>query len=129
MAKKKTTPKKAVTKAATTPLTVNKAMLIKRMQTAADKEGMYSNGEELRKFINLYNQVITDALVAGEKVQIIEFGSFRVTDRAARKGRNPRTGEPIQIEATKNVKFTPALKLKTSVKAKKPAKRVKRGKK
>lgn len=129
MAKKKTTPKKAVTKAATTPLTVNKAMLIKRMQTAADKEGMYSNGEELRKFINLYNQVITDALVAGEKVQIIEFGSFRVTDRAARIGRNPRTGEPIQIEATKNVQFTPALKLKTSVKAKKPAKRVKRGKK
>lgn len=95
MAKKKTTPKKAVTKAATTPLTVNKAMLIKRMQTAADKAGMYSNGEELRKFINLYNQVITDALVAGEKVHIIEFGSFRVTDRAARKGRNPRTGEPI----------------------------------
>lgn len=90
---------------------------------------MYSNGEQLRKFINLYNQVITDALVAGEKVQIIEFGSFRMADRAAKKGRNPQTGEEIIIAATQVVKFTPALKLKTSVKAKKPAKRGKKGKK
>jgi nucleoid DNA-binding protein len=97
-AKKKTTPKKAVTKAATTPLTVNKAMLIKRMQTAADKAGMYSNGEELRKFINLYNQVITDALVAGEKVQIIEFGSFRVTDRLQEKDAIPEQGNQSKLK-------------------------------
>ena len=48
---------------------------------------------------------ITDALKSGDGVQLIGFGNFSVSDRAARQGRNPRTGETIQIAASKQPKF------------------------
>ncbi len=46
-------------------------------------------------------EVITEALAAGEKVQVVGFGSFEVRERPARVARNPRTGEPIEIAASK----------------------------
>lgn len=59
---------------------------------------------------------LTEALKAGESVTFTGFGSFKVTDRAARKGRNPRTGKEISIPASKAVKFTPGKSLKEAVK-------------
>ena len=48
---------------------------------------------------------IAGALKSGDSVQLVGFGSFSVADRAAREGRNPRTGETIQIAASKQPKF------------------------
>lgn len=59
---------------------------------------------------------ITEALMDGDSVVFTGFGSFKVVERAARKGRNPRTGEEIEIAATKVVKFTPGKTLKEVVK-------------
>lgn len=58
---------------------------------------------------------ITESLKAGEKVQLIGFGNFEVRDRAARKGRNPQTGEEIQIAASKVPAFKPGKALKDLV--------------
>jgi DNA-binding protein HU-beta len=58
---------------------------------------------------------VADLLRKGERVQITSFGSFSVTERAAREGRNPATGERIQIAASKNPKFKPARELKDSL--------------
>ncbi len=59
---------------------------------------------------------ITGALASGNSVALVGFGTFSVTDRAARAGRNPRTGETIQIAASKGVKFKPGKSLKDAVK-------------
>ncbi|GMA70684.1 transcriptional regulator [Leuconostoc litchii] len=59
---------------------------------------------------------IEESLKKGEKVQLIGFGNFEVRDRAARKGRNPQTGEEIQIAASKVPAFKPGKALKDAVK-------------
>ena len=59
---------------------------------------------------------LTEAMQAGDSVTFTGFGSFKVTERAARKGRNPRTGKEINIPAGKAVKFTPGKVLKEAVK-------------
>jgi DNA-binding protein HU-beta len=59
---------------------------------------------------------IHDALKKGQKIRIADLGSFSVIKRQARKGVNPRTGQPIKIPATKAPKFTAAKALKDSVK-------------
>jgi DNA-binding protein HU-beta len=59
---------------------------------------------------------IESALKAGEKVQLIGFGNFEVRSRAARKGRNPQTGEEISIPASKIPAFKPGKALKDAVK-------------
>ena len=58
---------------------------------------------------------ITAALKSGDDVRITGFGSFSVTDRPARDGRNPRTGETLTIAASKVVKFTVGKALKDAV--------------
>ncbi|HLR65100.1 MAG TPA: HU family DNA-binding protein [Pseudogracilibacillus sp.] len=59
---------------------------------------------------------VMDSLSEGEKVQIIGFGNFEVRDRAARKGRNPQTGEEIEIPASKVPAFKAGKALKDAVK-------------
>ncbi len=59
---------------------------------------------------------VSDYLAAGEKVQLIGFGNFEVRDRAARKGRNPQTGEEIEIAASKVPAFKAGKALKDAVK-------------
>ncbi|MDR2077278.1 MAG: HU family DNA-binding protein [Desulfovibrio sp.] len=59
---------------------------------------------------------LTTTLKAGDTVTFTGFGSFKVAKRAARKGRNPRTGKEISIPAGKAVKFTPGKALKEAVK-------------
>ena len=60
---------------------------------------------------------IADALAAGDKVQLIGFGSFEVKERAAREGHNPATGAKITIPASKNVGFSASKALKDKVNA------------
>ena len=59
---------------------------------------------------------VTDALVNGDKVQLIGFGTFEVRERAAKEGRNPKTGETIKIAATKVPAFKAGAALKDAVK-------------
>lgn len=59
---------------------------------------------------------ITKALQKGQKVTLVGFGTFSVQQRKARIGRNPKTGEPIKISASKNPKFTAGKALKTAIK-------------
>ena len=59
---------------------------------------------------------ITDALVSGDGVTLTGFGAFSVSQRAARMGRNPRTGEALQIAASRGVKFKAGKALKDAVK-------------
>jgi DNA-binding protein HU-beta len=66
--------------------------------------------------INSILRAITKALKKGDKVTLIGFGTFSVTKRAARKGRNPQTGKEIKIGARKVAKFTPGKGLKAAVK-------------
>ena len=58
---------------------------------------------------------IQRAVAAGEKVALTGFGVFERVDRAARTGRNPRTGEPVQIAASKGVKFSAGAAFKSAV--------------
>ena len=66
---------------------------------------------------------IADAARKGEEVSIFGFGKFRVTERGARRGRNPKTGEPIKIAASKRFKFEPASAMKTALNAKRRSKK------
>ncbi len=59
--------------------------------------------------------VITDALSRGEDVRLVGFGSFSVANRSARTGRNPRTGAPIHIAASRRPKFKAGKQLKKAV--------------
>jgi len=60
---------------------------------------------------------VTDALKEGEPVVLVNFGTFLVKDRAERMGRNPQTGEPIKISASKSVSFKAGKALKDAVKS------------
>jgi DNA-binding protein HU-beta len=60
-------------------------------------------------------EAISSTLEKGDSVSLIGFGSFKVIDRSAREGRNPSTGEKMQIPATKAVKFTPSKVLKERI--------------
>jgi DNA-binding protein HU-beta len=59
--------------------------------------------------------VITNALKAGDDVRFVGFGTFAVSHRAATTGRDPRTGNPVQISARNNAKFKPGKGLKDAV--------------
>ena len=71
-----------------------------------------------RDLVDSVFDTIVAAAQKGEEVSIFGFGRFRVAERAARKGRNPRTGEAVKIAASKSLKFTPARSLKAGLNAK-----------
>jgi len=60
---------------------------------------------------------VSDELVAGKEVRLSGFGIFSTVDRAAREGRNPQTGQTVQIAASKAAKFSPAKALKDRLNA------------
>lgn len=62
--------------------------------------------------INLFFKTIKDALLKGEEIELRGFGSFRFRERGARSGRNPRTGEPVQVPPKKVLYFKPSKLLK-----------------
>jgi len=65
--------------------------------------------------LNAVLDSITDALRRGGNVQLVGFGTFEVRSREARMGRNPRTGEPIQIAASKAPAFRPGRQLRSAL--------------
>ena len=89
---------------------MNKAELIAAI---AAKTGETKKGAEAA--VNALVDVVTDALVKGDKVQLVGFGSFEVRKRAARKGRNPQTKEEIKIPASKAPVFKAGKALKELV--------------
>ena len=67
--------------------------------------------------VKAFTDVVAEALKAGDKIQLVGFGTFEVSERAAREGRNPRTGETMVIEASKTPKFKAGKALKDLVNA------------
>ena len=67
--------------------------------------------------VNAFIDAIADALTRGEKVTVTGFGTFEVRDRAARMGRNPQTGAPLHIPATKTPAFKAGKGLKDAVRS------------
>ncbi|MDR5740156.1 HU family DNA-binding protein [Caballeronia sp. LZ016] len=67
------------------------------------------------EIINAVLETISKAVAAGDAVQLIGFGSFGTAERAARTGRNPQTGEAIEIAAAKTAKFTAGKSFKDAV--------------
>jgi len=61
--------------------------------------------------LNSVLSAITEAMKTGDKVSLLGFGTFSVSERASREGRNPKSGEKIMIPAKKAVKFKPGSKL------------------
>ncbi len=69
----------------------------------ADKTGLTKKDAE--EVVNAFTDTVTKALKKGDKVQLVGFGTFEVTKRSARTGRNPQTGETMKIAAAKAPKF------------------------
>ena len=86
---------------------MNKTQLIQKI---AENGNMTKKDAEVA--LNAVVAAIADAVAAGEKVQVSGFGSFDVKAREARTGRNPKTGEAVEIAATKRVVFSAAQALK-----------------
>ncbi|MFL1672469.1 HU family DNA-binding protein [Paenibacillus dendritiformis] len=68
--------------------------------------------------LEAFTEVVTDTLAQGDKVQIVGFGTFETRQRAARKGRNPQTGEEMDIPESVVPAFKPGGKLKETIKGK-----------
>jgi DNA-binding protein HU-beta len=75
-----------------------------------------STKKEAQEAVDCILSSITKALKKGDTVTLVGFGTFKVTKRKARMGRNPQTGEEIKIKASKAPKFTPGKTLKEAVK-------------
>jgi DNA-binding protein HU-beta len=75
-----------------------------------------STKKEAQEAVDCVFASITKALKKGDAVTLVGFGTFKVTKRKARKGRNPQTGEEIKIKASKAAKFTAGKSLKEAVK-------------
>ncbi|MBR2743328.1 MAG: HU family DNA-binding protein [Clostridia bacterium] len=89
---------------------MNKSTLI---ATVAQKSGLSKKDADIA--VNAVLDVVTEALKAGDKVQIIGFGTFEVKDRPARKGKNPQTGKTIDIPASKAPVFKAGKALKDTI--------------
>lgn len=89
---------------------MNKTQLV---EAIVEKTGLKK--KEAEAALNAATDAIAEALKAGDKVQLVGFGTFDVKERAAREGRNPRTGETIKIAACKHPTFTAGKALKDSV--------------
>ena len=83
------------------------------VEAVAAKAGIKK--KEAEAAVNAMTDVIAEALKAGDKVQLIGFGTFEVKEVAAREGRNPKTGETIKIAASKCPAFSAGKGLKDAV--------------
>ncbi len=91
---------------------MNKADLIDSIQIALGSDATKRSAEEA---LDAVLSSIAKGVKKDEKVQIIGFGTFEVKKRAARQGRNPKTGESMKIAASKSVGFKPSSLLKSSL--------------
>lgn len=90
---------------------MNKAELI---NAVADKAEI--SKADAGRAVDAFIEVVTRALKKNEKVSLVGFGTFQIRKRAARTGRNPKTGEPLKISASKNPAFKAGKALKDAVK-------------
>ena len=86
---------------------MNKTELI-----AAIAEKAEISRKDAEKALKAFTDVVAEELVKGEKVQLVGFGTFEVSERAAREGRNPQTGETMEIKASRTPKFKSGKALK-----------------
>ena len=89
---------------------MNKAELIDAIASGADISKVKAS-----EVIDAFVPTVTSALKNGDTVTLVGFGSFTTAERAARTGRNPATGEEIQIAASTSPKFKPGKQLKDAV--------------
>ena len=89
---------------------MNKAELI-----AAIAERTELSRQDAEKALKAFTEVVEEELKKGEKIQLVGFGTFEVSERAAREGRNPQTGETMQIAASKSPKFKAGKALKDAI--------------
>ncbi|CAM4279783.1 HU family DNA-binding protein [Enterocloster bolteae] len=89
---------------------MNKNDLIKVMS-----QKMEDNKNVAEKALAAFMDVIKDEMIKGNKIHLVGFGTFEVTERAEHMGRNPKTGESLLIEASKAPKFKAASALKKAV--------------
>ena len=89
---------------------MNKTELI-----AAVAEKAEISKKDSEKALKAFVDVVTEQLKAGDKVQVVGFGTFEVSERAAREGRNPQTGETMKIAACKAPKFKAGKSLKDAI--------------
>ncbi len=71
---------------------------------------------DVKKVVQKTFDCITDALIRGEKIELRNFGVFKVKQRKSRTGRNPRTGQVVPVPARKVVVFKPGLEMKQKLK-------------
>ena len=93
-------------------LIMNKTEIV---AAVAEQAGLSKKDAEAA--VKAFTDVVAEALKAGDKIQLVGFGTFEVSERAAREGRNPRTGETMVIEASKTPKFKAGKALKDLVNA------------
>ncbi|MDD3569706.1 MAG: HU family DNA-binding protein [Lachnospiraceae bacterium] len=89
---------------------MNKAELIAAMVEKAE-----ISKKDAEKALKAFEEVVTEELKNDGKIQLVGFGTFEVAQRAARIGRNPQTGEDMEIEASKAPKFKAGKALKDAV--------------
>ena len=89
---------------------MNKAELV---DSIAEETGL--NKAQAENALNAFIKSVQNAVANDDKVTLPGFGSFSRSSRAARTGRNPRTGEPVQIAASKGVKFSAGAAFKSAV--------------
>ena len=89
---------------------MNKAELVAAMAEQADL-----SKKDAEKALKAFTDVVAEQLKKGDKIQLVGFGTFEVSERAAREGRNPQTGETMKIEASKAPKFKAGKALKDLV--------------
>ena len=91
---------------------MNKTELVAAVAEQAD-----ISKKDAEKALKAFVDVVTEEMKKGEKVQLVGFGTFEVSERAAREGRNPQTGKTMKIEACKAPKFKAGKALKDMVNA------------
>lgn len=91
---------------------MNKAELITAMAERAEL-----SKKDAENALKAFVDVTTEALTKDEKIQLVGFGTFEVSERASRTGRNPKTGESMEIPASKAPKFKAGKALKDAVNA------------
>ena len=91
---------------------MNKMDVVKAVASRADL-----SQADADRAVNAFIDAVADALTRGEKVTVTGFGTFEVRDRAARMGRNPQTGAPLHIPATKTPAFKAGKGLKDAVRS------------
>ena len=89
---------------------MNKSELIDQIAAEADLSKVAAG-----RALDATVAAITKAVAAGDSVALVGFGTFKASDRAAREGKNPKTGEALQIAATTVPKFTPGASFKAAV--------------